>query len=239
MAMSTQFAGSCYFSHTWKCKNLALGLGMHNSAAGHAAPCQRCRLCLPNILPLHVHQPLLIQAPTRHALSVSTSHIRKGVTMVGMKALPAFSSKQKAGATAQGTGDIGHGHLDIARLARTEMTTNVATMNRPDTTAEMMVMTGETFLLPLSSSPKSFARLPRYTYSSVPGKDSSPLSQRACKCPPADSADSDKLPLYAPVHHPGRPLSAGRPAYWGVPGMMPSAEAQVYAQDEMGVTDSA
>ena len=159
--------------------------------------------------------------------------------MMGMKALPAISPKQKAGTTAQDTGDIGHVHLDIARLARTEMTTNVATMKTPDITAETMVMAGETFLLPLSSSPKSFARLPRYTYSSVPGKDSSPISQRACKGQAVDSADSDKLLLYAAVHHPGRPLPAGGPAYWGMPGMMPSAEAQVYAQDEMGVTDSA
>ena len=53
-------------------------------------------------------------------------------------------------------------------------------------------MTGETFLLPLSSSPKSFARLPRYTYSSVPGKDSSPFSQHICEEQPANSADIHK-----------------------------------------------
>ena len=59
------------------------------------------------------------------------------------------------------------------------MNTNVATMKTPDRTAETMVMTGETFLLPLSSSPKSLARLPRYTYRSVPAKESSPWLARA------------------------------------------------------------
>ena len=72
------------------------------------------------------------------------------------------------------------------------MIMNVATMKTPDTTAETMVMAGETFLLPLSSSPKSFARLPRYTYSSVPEEDSSTFSQQGWKGQPANSADTCK-----------------------------------------------
>lgn len=59
----------------------------------------------------------------------------------------------------------------MARLARTLMTTKAATMKTPDSTADAIVITGDTFLLPLSSSPKSLARLPRYTYSKVPTHD--------------------------------------------------------------------
>lgn len=48
----------------------------------------------------------------------------------------------------------------MARLARTLMTTKAATMKIPERTADTIVMTGDTFLLPLNSSPMSFARLP-------------------------------------------------------------------------------
>jgi len=58
----------------------------------------------------------------------------------------------------------------MARFARTLMTTKTAMMKIPDRMAETMVIAGETFLLPLTSSPMSLARLPTYTYSSVPAK---------------------------------------------------------------------
>ena len=51
-------------------------------------------------------------------------------------------------------------YLEMARLARTLMTTKAATMKMPDRTADTIVMTGDTFLLPLNSSPMSLARLP-------------------------------------------------------------------------------
>lgn len=110
------------------------------------------------------------------------------------------------------------------------MTTKAATMKTPDSTADTIVITGDTFLLPLSSSPKSLARLPRYTYSKVPTHYHESQELIALLY--------GKLAVNLSHCSRRRDTEAEHPAS-NIPGMMPTAEAQMYVQDDIGVTESA